>query len=304
MNAVKIATIACWIVSALVLAGLVIWFLTGSLFGVLTDGMGNWSTGFGIENLTGSFDVDGTYNVNTEGIDSVKINWVAGEVTVKPHDGDDIQIIESAQRSLRNNEKLRYTVSGNTLEIRFRERGSGSVRVPAKRLELLVPNELSQSLSVLSADTVSGGVTVTNITASNLEIETVSGNLDASGTFNNVKTESISGRITLSNAALGSVLSTETVSGRAELSGNFERVTTTSVSGNVSITSNQVPSSLKADSVSGSVTINLPADAIISVNHSSVSGRLSSDLPMTMEGKEAHFVISTVSGRTTIQAIG
>ena len=42
MNAVKIATIACWIISALVLAGLVIWFLTGSLFGVLTDGMGNW----------------------------------------------------------------------------------------------------------------------------------------------------------------------------------------------------------------------------------------------------------------------
>ena len=304
MNAVRIATIACWIISALVLAGLVIWFLTGSLFGVLTDGMGNWSIGFGIENLSGSFETDSTYNVNTEGIDSIKINWVAGEVTVRPHDGDDIQIIESAQRTLRDNEKLNYSISGNTLEIRFRERGLRSVRIPSKRLEVLVPHFLSESVDTLAIDSVSGDINVQDINASRLDLDSTSGNITIAGVYDSAKLNTISGRITLIPGTRAGILDIVTVSGRVEVSGTFEKVSTNTVSGNVSFTSRQVPSSLKADSVSGNINITLPDDATLSVSHSSVSGKMSSDLPMTMEGKGAQFIISTVSGRTRIEALG
>jgi len=304
----KIITIVCWVISAIVLIGLIIWFLTGSIFGAWSGRLGsNWSFGFNSdswENLTGPFEADGVYTVGTAGVDSIKIDWVAGEVTLKPHSGDNIQITEYAQRVLRDNEKLAYSMDGSTLEIKFRERGSGSARMPQKRLEVLVPVEFSQSLNTVSIDSVSGGIIITDITASSLNCKTTSGSINASGHFNYVSTNTVSGRLTLNNSAIRSTADVDTISGDMELSGDFGIVIANTVSGNISATSTQVPASFKADTISGNITIALPADAVISVNHSSVSGRLQSDLAITMEGKGADIEISTVSGSTRIQALG
>jgi len=303
MSTIKIATIICWIITAVVLVGLVIWFLTGSIFGAWNDGMGNWGIGFNsFENLTGPFDADGTYSVESAGVDSIKIDWVAGEVSIKPHDGNDIRLVEYAQRELRDNEKLRYTTSGSTLEIRYTERSIRG-RIPRKQLEVLVPRELSGNMHSLSIATVSGGVNVNDISASILNCEAVSGDLRLSGTFNDVDINSISGRITLENSAKNTVLNVESVSGRMDLSGDFQRVDVDTVSGSVTVTSTVTPSSLSANSVSGDFAIIIPDEASISVNHSSVSGRLSSDIPVTMESRGAQFEISTVSGSTNIHAL-
>jgi len=163
---------------------------------------------------------------------------------------------------------------------------------------------LSESVKTLSIDTVSGDINVRDISASTLDLDSTSGAITIAGVYDSVELNSVSGRITLVPGTRAGIVNVDTVSGRVEASGTFERITTSSVSGNVSITSKQVPSSLKAGSVSGNITITLPDDAVLSVNHSSVSGRISSDLPMTMEGKGAQFEISTVSGRTNIQALG
>jgi len=306
MKTMKIVTIVCWIISALVLIGLILWFLTGSIFGAWTGGWGNWTFGNrigGWENLTGPFETDGVYNVATAGVDSLKIDWVAGEVTVKSHEGNDIQITELAQRTLRDNEKLKYGVAGNTLEIKFRESGIGSASMPQKRLEVLVPYELSQNLQTISVDSVSGGIIITDMVASSLNSSTTSGNINATGNYNYTDLNSVSGSITLNNQALGSTADIDTISGSMDLQGAFGKVLANTVSGGISVISTQVPSSFKADSISGSIDITLPGDAGIAVNHTSVSGRLQSDLPITTGGKGAQFEISTVSGTTTIKAL-
>jgi len=304
MNKLRAITVVCWIITAVVLIGLVVWFLSGSVFGFVTDTMaGNRNFAFNIGrggNLTGPYEVDGVYNVGVSNIDSIKINWVAGEVTVIPFDGSDIQITESSQRELQGNEKLIYTVNGSTLDIRFRERSVIVGNMPPKRLEVLVPQVLSEDMRVLSIETVSGGTTVSSITAARLDIESVSGSIDITGTYERAAIESVSGRISFENHAENSSVDIENVSGRVDISGSFENVSVETVSSNVSIESTVVPSSLRASSVSGNFTITVPADATISLNHSSVSGRLTNDIPVTTGGTDAQFRISTVSGRTRI----
>ena len=308
MTTIKIITIACWIITALALVGLVVWFLTGSLFG---GWGGRWSdilhfrfnTG-GWEALTGPYEVVGTYKTDAAGIDSIKIDWVAGDVTLAPHDGNDIQITELAQRTLNDNEKCRIGTSGGVLTVSFTEHSIGSVNIPPKRLEVLVPRGLSEDLDNLTVNSVSGRINVDDVSAETLRINTTSGSIDASGSFNTIKLDSISGKITFNNSADGSDVDVNTTSGSFDITGAFKMVNADTVSGKVEITSTAVPSLLDVNTISGNVTITLPDDAPVSVHHSSVSGKLTSDIPVTMGGKDADVQISTVSGNTRIQALG
>jgi DUF4097 and DUF4098 domain-containing protein YvlB len=302
MKSIRVITLVCWIVTAVVLCGLVVWFLTGTTFGLRT-GDGGWSVGLnsgGWESLSGPFEEVGSHSVDPAGLNSIKVNWVAGEITVKPHDGSAILITEFAQRELRENEKLRVDNSGGTLTIRFRERNF-SGRMPQKRLEVLVPRELSESLHNLSVDTVSGDVNIESINAAMLTSGTTSANINATGAFNAVDLGSVSGRITLSNSVYGSAAGIETVSGAVSIAGSFNTAVINSVSGSITAATAMAPSSFKVETVSGSVTITMPDGESVSVSHSSVSGRFSSEVPVTMESRGAQIEISTVSGSATIK---
>ncbi|MCL2426181.1 MAG: DUF4097 domain-containing protein [Oscillospiraceae bacterium] len=326
MSKTRVVTIICWIVSALALTGLLVWLVAGTVF---SGWFGNWNNiPFGInfgtstERLSGPFELDRTYNVSVGGVDSIRIDWVSGDVVVRPHSGNDIVINEYAQRELRDNERLRYSISGDTLEINFLERGFSVRRMPAKRVEVLVPYSLSDSLNRLSVSSVSADIRITDMTATTLRGNTTSGAFDAVGTFNiaNIDTvsgrieiageiydadlDSVSGRITMTSTAQGARVESNSVSGRMDIAGDFDRVVIGTTSGSMDVESTTAPSSFRASSVSGSITITLPADATISVRHSAVSGSFSSDIPVTLEGRGADFDISSVSGSTRIRALG
>ena len=363
----RIVTILCWLVAAAALTGLALWFLTGSVFGVGAGRWGfsgwrnGWSFGSSIsswEALTGPYEPVGTYNVGLGTVDSISIDWTAGNVRIEPHDGPDIRFTEFAQRQLRDDEKLRFDINGSTLTIKFRERGIiGSM--PSKRLEVLVPRELSDKLKLLSAETasgdiyidsfeattlnaesLSGGVQISNITARSFDAnstsgsinitsvwadvigieslsgtvrvsetsagilkgETTSGNINVSGAFVSATLKSLSGRVTLDNAAPGSRLTAETTSGTLDLTGSFESVDSSSLSGGITVRSSSVPSSLKASSTSGGVTVAIPDAGAINVYQSTTSGRFSSDIPVTLQSRSgAQFELSTLSGNIRIQ---
>jgi len=324
MSKTRIVTIICWIVSALALTGLLVWLVAGSVFG---GWFGNWNVPFGVnfggsERLSGPFELDRSYDVQVGGIDSINIDWVSGNVDIRSHDGNDIIINEFAQRELRDNERLTYSVSGSTLQINFLERGVSFRRMPSKRVEVLVPYELSESINLLSVTTVSADVTILDINGHTLRGNTTSGALEATGDFilANIDTvsgrigltgviydadlDSVSGRITMTSTAQGAQVNSNSVSGRMEISGDFSTVRLGTTSGRMDITSTATPGTFRSSSVSGDVTITLPADADISVRHSAVSGSFSSEIPVRMEGRGADFDISSVSGSTEIRALG
>jgi len=306
MKTMRVITIVCWAITAIALAGIAVWFITGSVFGFMSDRWGGWNFGMnigGYESLAGPFSAVGNRSVDATGVNSIKIEWIAGDIRITPHDEKEIRITELAQRELRDYEKFYVGTLGDTLTIRFTERNLKG-NLPQKQLEIFIPRELSENMQTISIDTISSSVTVTGIYATTLKCETVSGNMNFSGVFANTNVNSMSGRVTLDNSAQNAVVNAETVSGRMEISGYLNKVGVETVSGSVSVTSSITPISLKANSVSGNITISVPNDASISVNHSSVSGRLTSDIPVIMEGKGAQFEISTVSGNAKILALG
>ena len=362
MKTMKIITTVCWIFTALAIVGLAAWFLTGTLFGIRINGrnairpLGMGINIGGWENLTGPYELAGSYTVGTDGIDSVNIDWIAGRVDVKPHDGSDILISEYAQRQLRDEEKLILNTSGSTLTVKFRENGFIG-NMPTKRLEVMIPRPLCEALVRFALDSTSGGVHVESINADtfyvntisgsielagitalsfdaestsgsitikdshpesmkinsisgsvrvsdsgarSLSVETTSGSIGLSGAFDSVRLNSISGKQTLDNSFPRSGLVAESTSGSLEFTGSFDNADLESLSGSVSVRSSVVPSKVTVETTSGSITIAIPNEGSISVNHSSTSGRLTSDIPMTIQNSGAQFTLSSISGSARI----
>ena len=363
MRTTRIITAICWFIVAVVLLGLAFWVLSGPVFGIrLGSWAPEWSLDFGQgdwERLTGPYEVVGAYSAGIAGVSAINIDWVTGEVTVKPGDTDEILITEYAQRELREGEKLHFETSGNVLTIRFRERGNLG-RMPKKKLEILVPRELAESLDRLSIesvsadvsiddmgaetlkartasggirlsnvvahkfdtfttsgsitvtsarsdsrslDSISGTIRVTDIITRTLDIDTTSGSINVSGAIDNADLDSVSGKITLDNSAPFSSLNGDTISGSMDLSGSFNRVDADSISGSISIRSISVPTQLKANTTSGSINVTIPNEGEITVYHSAVSGKFSSDVPVVMQGRGAQFEFSSISGSTKVLAL-
>jgi len=302
----------------------------------------NWSFG-GFESLTGSFNPVGTHDIPHNGIDSISIDWVSGAITVLPHNEDSIKITEFAQRELYPNEQMKVTTHGSTVKIEFNDRpGIGFGRIPQKRLEVLVPHPLSDNLgklyingtsgsntiSDISAQTVdlditSGNINITNVHATHVKINCTSGTIDVSGSsanelrtnstsgtqrlsgaFDNININGTSGALTIVNDAVDATVRTSITSGTQNVSGSFADVDMRSTSGSLTLLSRQIPASLYIDNTSGNINISVPNDGTVTVNHSSTSGRFSSDvIPVVMQGSNAMWRVSSTSGSLTIHEL-
>jgi DUF4097 and DUF4098 domain-containing protein YvlB len=289
----RIITIACWIIAALALSGVAIWFLTGTVFGIGAGKIDSgWDFGIGIsglEILSGPYVAVGSYSPGASGIDSLDIDWIAGDVTILPHDGDSFKITEFAQRQLKENEKLIIGTSGGTLTIKYCE-NNRIIKMPQKKLEVLIPRTLSENLNKLSADAASSGISIDNISADILTANTVSGAIRISGssslTFNvdsasgsltiervgaqDMKFNTVSGAVRISDSSATS-LDGDTASGSINVSGTFQSTKFNSISGRVSLSNSASHSILESDSASGAVEI---SGAYENVSINSVSGSI------------------------------
>jgi len=276
----------------------------------------------------GNYEPIGTYSIPADDIDTLLIDWTAGAINIRSHDGDEIQITEFARPGRREVEHLRLSHDGNEgniLAIYFAEHQGMQTtfilnNIPSKQLEVLIPYALSENLQSLHIENISGRIEINNIHANDFIVETVSGRIELSSITSQVlNTSTISGRITLSNtqaeeiylqAVSGRItatgtqtqyLHTNTVSGRHNLSGSFSRlVDTSSTSGRIEITSTIVPENLTAHTASGRIHVTVPNEGAINVQHSA-SSRFSSEIPIITHGDaDAHFNLSTSSGRISI----
>ena len=255
MRATKIITAVCWCVTALVLVGLAGWFATGFFSGDRSDGW--WSFNFNIggwESLTGPYEPAGSYNMEISGVDSMNIEWIAGDVNVEPHDGSEILVTEYAQRELNDNEKLRIGTSGGTLTIRYTQ-DSKIRRMPAKRLTVLVPRELIGTFKNFTADSTSGDLTISGVGADSFTADTTSGGLTISGgVANSFKADSMSGDMNLSNIT-SQIFDADTTSGGITIdSFRADSMTLSSMSGDIRVTNASVRTA-ECDTTSGLINL-------------------------------------------------
>ena len=136
------------------------------------------------------------YTVPADGITGLDLSWTSGDVTVQSWSGDSIRLEEDSEVELTEDYRLLYTVEGGELKVRFDGQPNRDVTW-RKVLLVWLPEALAQSLAKLDAATVSAEVTVLDLTAAELDIETVSGGVYARGGFGELDFSTVSGDMTL-----------------------------------------------------------------------------------------------------------
>lgn len=136
------------------------------------------------------------YTVPADGVTGLDLSWTSGDVTVQPWSGDSIRLEEDSEVELTEDYRLLYTVEGGELKVRFDGQPNRDVTW-RKVLLVWLPEALAQSLAKLDAATVSAEVTVLDLTAAELDIETVSGGVYAWGGFGELDFSTVSGDMTL-----------------------------------------------------------------------------------------------------------
>ena len=223
-----------------------------------TGGVGNVSGGNSAASTSASASLDlpyhAEYTVPADGVTELDLSWTSGDVTVQPWSGDSIRLEEDSEVELTEDYRLLYTVEGGELKVRFDGQPNRDVTW-RKILIVWLPEALAQSLAKLDAATVSAEVTVLDLTAAELDIETVSGGVYARGSFPQADVS--------------------TTSGSACLSGTFGELDFSTVSGDMTLETDET-FRLDAETTSGSVCLRLPDTMGLTLDFASTSGEIRS----------------------------
>ncbi len=335
MNKYKVVQIVCWLIVFLVFMGLAIWFLLGNNFRFLHV--------FGMENLHGPYEEEGRYQIEVADVDSININWTAGRVTVTPYDGNEIQLVEYAQRSLDKDEKLIYSVNGNTMAVSYSDKKwRWFDPMPSKKLEVFLPEELAADLNDFTLDCVSAAAEVTDLQAGSIQVKTVSGEgylselsadtgdfKSTSGTLElnsihipkitlktvsgEIKTEGLDTEDVSAHSTSGSVrfsdvatkqLQFDTVSGDISFQGSYEEMQANSTSGSINVTDQAIPTGFHIKTVSGEVNLTMPSFEGFNLYKKTVSGSFDCEIPVTTQNESnAPYTIKTTSGGIDIRKL-
>ena len=144
-------------------------------------------------------------------IENLFVDWGAGEVTITEHDGDGIAITETAQEN--ENDRLRYKIAGNTLEILYCK---PQIKATNENKSLTVSVPGNTRLKDVLLDATSATINLDGITCEKIKADVTSGNITVNAAFSEMGVDSTSGNCTvfLPEDTAGVSVRMDTVSGK------------------------------------------------------------------------------------------
>ena len=212
-------------------------------------------------------------NGTIESVSSIDVEWVSGKVNLEYSDENVFTFKEETDYDLESNEsvKMRWYLDGGTLKIKFAKSGAKIIENLQKTLTLTVPNGAALQ---------------------ELDIETVSANINCNLNARKADFETVSGKINFTDAVVTGTLKFGTVSGE------------------VNYSAKTFPALLDAETVSGNLRFGFPEDASFSVKFESLSGNMNTDRAFNGTQNGKYFIVNggltkidaeTVSGNLTIE---
>ena len=336
MNKFKLVQIICWSIVFIVFISLAIWFASKIASGDTR------SSGFSTYNLSGPYEEVGRYQLENTDISGIDINWISGSVLVTPYEGNDITLIEYAQRALEPDEVMEYKVSDEKLKVKFRSKNNKIFdNMPSKKLELFIPYILAEDINEIDIDTVSARVDISDITSDDFEVSTVSGFCETNNINSNkinisttsggitimnsksdsIETNTVSGKIKLNSVftdklsfdttsgdvnisdCISSEVSHSSVSGTFDFEGELKILNANSTSGRVILANRIAADELDIDTVSGKINVSIPKSDNIRIKYSTISGKISCDFPILINESDSNYYFSTGSGDISIKEL-
>ena len=161
----------------------------------------------------------------------------------------------------------------------------------------------------LSFDTASGDAFITGVTVDgNIDINAASGDSEVSGTAARVRFSTASGRVSLPDISAEEVV-VDTSSGDISVAGTIGRLKIDTASGAVSAGIRAFPDEIDIDTFSGSVTLEVPSSGGgFTLDYDSGSGDLDCGVPVMMKGSDfvygdgsCSISVDTASGDLTMK---
>ena len=234
------------------------------------------------------------YRFNNE-IDTLEVHSLGARITLEPHDE---AIIYAEYNNPKDAPEFCAVLNGKTLT--FKEKMTFSLFSPKPDSEYsIIVRVPRQMFGKIKVNTASGGAEVTGVTAQEFDLNTASGSIEVNAYFENVKIQSASGSVKLTNPekAAAKSLSVCTVSGNAEIIGySAEEYSLHSVSGattycgasgkgkiavtsgTINVSYNEWNNDLDISAISGNITVAVPEGSGMDLKFSGASGTLRTDL--------------------------
>ena len=233
-------------------------------------------------------------------VTQLKIEWWNGPVEIRPWEGDTIRVAEYSPRPLKDSERMGIREKNGKLHIQWNENGMrfGSWRL---KKHLVVELPMDAVLEEIRAENTSGSLCLAGISLGKGNLETTSGMVYCHGLrAEKMRVETTSGEVQMEGASVGELrvetisgeqrilefaaqyFKGETVSGALTAIGNGEELKLSTVSGPLTVQVGQHPRKVKLETVPGPVEAVLPeGEPGFTVEYSSLSGRFSSQFPLT-----------------------
>ena len=234
---------------------------------------------------------------------------LSGEVTVAYHDGKDVLLSESANRTMKEEEQLHWWLDDGTLYVKYAASGLSEMKRLDKHLTVLLPEGMQ--LSEAKINVVSAGVEARDLCADTIRLNTVSGDVAlGANEAEQIIIDAVSGNVQAEGVSAGTIR-LSTVSGDAVIGVEAaDQITIDSVSGDVRVNARKA-NAIKADSTSGKVHICLPEGAGFTAKVDTVSGSVKGNMPMQREGKNTYtsgdggckITVDTISGNVQLDKL-
>jgi DUF4097 and DUF4098 domain-containing protein YvlB len=245
----------------------------------------------------------------------LSLGTVSGRVSIEPSSEPVIRVraLKHGRASAVENTAVEFSRDGDAVSVRTKSVSRkilGGDTVCSIDFDVQVPRGC-----VLRIDAVSADVDVRGIGGA-VDAHTVSGRVDLDNASESISVRTVSGRLTAHG--LNGVLRLNTVSGDALITdSSLSEFEVESVSGALQLeTSLSATGRYRARTVSGGIEVRIPHDIGVTVHLTSVSGRIRSELPSSIEkvgfgnwhatisGGGSELRLNSVSGNVTIAQIG
>lgn len=168
------------IVTAIVLGVLVLGAVVVGILNATVAG-GSWSFGWSDYRYDESGYEIGSGTVQAPNVTAIDVDWIDGSVHIVVCDDMYLSLTEASRLDLTEDSLLRWHVSedGKTLTVKYRKSSwfFGSSENKNKDLILRVPRRMLETLQSLTVNTVSSNVTLTGVTAKQMNVKSLTGDV-------------------------------------------------------------------------------------------------------------------------------
>ena len=187
----------------------------------------------------------------TQPVKNLDIDWTSGKINIAYHSGNTVLLSEKANKTLRDSERMRWQLDGDTLKIEYETPGFHLFSFHTKELTVTLPE--SVSLEDVRIHATSGEVNIPALQAEELTLKVTSGDIQARVNARKITGKLTSGRMELQAMEEAKEISLDATSGDIVLeAAGAEKIRIDITSGSIRAAVNKA-GEIKIGSTSGDV---------------------------------------------------